>query len=160
MPRATDGHAPSAGANRTALVRITSAKKATFAEGSLGTFTVKAVRPSSTIRLSKVGRLASGVRFSDRHDGTAVISGTPRQGAAGIYTIVIDAWADRGGGEITSPFTLVVREAQASTFKRTTTRKTAAKMASTFKRSTTRKTAARKATAFKRAGIRKAAKRR
>jgi hypothetical protein len=68
---------------------ITSANTATFAPGKPGqTFTVTTTSiPTATI--SRTGRLPSGVTFTDNHDNTATIAGTP---GAGTQTHSPYAW--------------------------------------------------------------------
>ena len=67
---------------------ITSADHATFAKGSAGSFTVTTTGfPTATI--TKTGTLPAGVTFTDNHNGTATIAGTPT--ATGAFTITITA---------------------------------------------------------------------
>jgi hypothetical protein len=72
---------------------ITSVNSATFPTGSAGTFTVTAtgVPGGGSIALSKSGTLPAGVSFTDNHDGTATIAGTPGTGTEADYPITITA---------------------------------------------------------------------
>ncbi len=57
---------------------ITSADHASFTKGSAGSFTVTTTAgyPTATT-ITKTGTLPAGVSFTDNHDGTATIAGTP-----------------------------------------------------------------------------------
>ena len=65
--------------------------------------------PAPTI--TRTGRLPSGVRFTDNGDGTATISGTPRNAAAGVYPLTLTA--RNKYGTATQAFTLTVTRAPA-----------------------------------------------
>jgi hypothetical protein len=90
---------------------ITSTDHATFTAGTLGTFTVTATG-APLPSLSEVGALPNGVSFTDNHDGTATISGTPLVGTGGIYSISIKA-SNGVAPDAAQPFTLTVNEAAA-----------------------------------------------
>jgi hypothetical protein len=84
---------------------ITSGDTATFTVGSNGSFTVQSTGfplPS----LSETGALPAGVTFTDNHDGTATISGTPT-GSAGTYTFTLTAH-NGSSSDATQNFTLSV----------------------------------------------------
>ena len=49
-------------------------------------------------RITKTGRLPSGVRFTANGDGTAAISGTPAKAAAGVYPLTLTAKNKTGTG--------------------------------------------------------------
>src|SRR5438132_6822938 len=112
IPKSTAGQALPPQRKRPTSVAVTSAGSATFIEGEPGTFTVTTDAQSGpTISLTKIGRLAPGVRFKQNRDGTATISGTPQAGSAGLYTIVISASIGTRTAPTHSAFTLVVRKA-------------------------------------------------
>jgi hypothetical protein len=56
----------------------------------------------------EAGALPSGVTFTDKGNGTAVLAGTPASGSAGIYTVTIGA-SNGVGNPAAQSFTLVVR---------------------------------------------------
>jgi PKD repeat protein len=62
-------------------------------------------------RITKTGRLPSGVRFTANGDGTAAISGTPAKAAAGVYPLTLTA--RNKNGTATQAFTLTVTRAPA-----------------------------------------------
>lgn len=88
---------------------ITSANNATFVVGTAGSFTVTTTG-SPTPAITESGSLPSGVTFTDKHDGTAALAGTPSAGTAGIYPITITA-ANGVGSNATQSFTLTVNAA-------------------------------------------------
>jgi hypothetical protein len=95
---------------------ITSASSTSFTASVAGSFTVTTAPgafPTNT-HLSKSGNLPSGVKFSDNHDGTATISGTPASGSGGTYTFTITAQNGVGSGT-TQTFTLTVNQAPSVT---------------------------------------------
>ena len=85
---------------------ITSADHATFTKGSAGSFTVTTTAgyPTATT-ITKTGALPAGVTFTDNHDGTATIAGTPT--AAGAFPITIKA-SNGATTDATQSFTLTV----------------------------------------------------
>ncbi len=107
-----------------------------FIEGQRGQFRVTTdAAPESGVELVKIGRFAVGVQFRDGRNSTATVSGTPRLGSAGVYTVVLRAMVDgQVAGE--SPFELTV-VTMASPFKRSTAKKAAA----AHKRTTAKKAA-------------------
>ena len=85
---------------------FTSGTSTTALVGQQFTFTVRtAATPTASITMS--GVLPTGITFSPRNDGTARLSGTPRSGTAGTYTLVFTA--TNIYGTATSTFTLIVR---------------------------------------------------
>ena len=97
---------------------ITSADATTFTSGQPGTFTVTATgSPTPTVTAAET--LPTGVTFTDNHDGTATLAGTP-SGAPGPYNLTITA--SNGVGSTTSQaFTLTVDQAPAITNAATST---------------------------------------
>ncbi len=96
---------------------ITSADHATFTSGSAGSFTVTTSPAASTI--TKTGNLPAGVSFTDNHNGTATIAGTPAAGTGGTYGLTISATNPSGTG--TQSFTLTVNELATFTSGNSTT---------------------------------------
>jgi len=89
---------------------FTSSSAATAAYGARFTFTVTSTgSPAPTI--TATGRLPSGLRFTDHANGTATISGTPRNAAAGVYPLILTA--KNKYGTATQAFTLTVTRAPA-----------------------------------------------
>ena len=90
---------------------ITSANSATFVAGTAGTFTVTTTgSPIPTI--GETGALPGGVTFTDNHDGTGTLSGTPAAG--GIFSISFTA-QNGVGSPATQTFTLTVNQSSAIT---------------------------------------------
>ena len=88
---------------------ITSANHTTFTVGTAGSFTVKTTGfPTSS--LNETGTLPGGVTFTDNHDGTATLSGTPAAGSGGTYNLTFTA-SNGVGSPATQNFTLVVSQA-------------------------------------------------
>jgi hypothetical protein len=98
---------------------ITSANSTTFTQGHAGTFTVTTSGGFPTPpALSETGALPTGVHFTDNHNGTATLSGTPSVG--GIFTITITA--NNGVAPATTQsFTLTVNGPPVFTSPNTTT---------------------------------------
>jgi len=69
---------------------FTSGSAATAAFRRAFTFTVTASGDPAP-RITRTGRLPSGVRFADYGDGTATISGIPAEAAAGVYPLTLTA---------------------------------------------------------------------
>ena len=90
---------------------ITSANATTFTVGTAGTFTVQA-NGVPTPTLSESGTLRPGVTFTDNHNGTATLAGTPNAGTGGSYPITITA-ANGVTPDATQTFTLTVNQAPA-----------------------------------------------
>jgi YVTN family beta-propeller protein len=89
---------------------FTSGSADTAAFGRAFTFTVTATGDPAP-KITRTGRLPSGVRFADYGDGTATISGTPRNAAAGVYPLTLTA--RNKNGTATQAFTLTVTRAPA-----------------------------------------------
>jgi len=89
---------------------FTSGAADTAAFGAAFTFTVTATGDPAP-RITRAGRLPSGVRFADTGGGTATISGTPRKAAAGVYPLTLTA--RNKNGTATQAFTLTVTRAPA-----------------------------------------------
>ncbi len=72
---------------------ITSANAATFALGAAGTFTITTTGfpGGASMVISETGSLPSGVTFTNNHNGTATISGTPKSGTLGTYPLTLKA---------------------------------------------------------------------
>jgi hypothetical protein len=85
---------------------ITSANSTTFVTGTSGSFTVTATG-TPTPSISKSGALPSGVTFTDKGNGTAMLSGTPASGSGGSYTLTVTA-ANGVAPNATQTFTLIV----------------------------------------------------
>jgi hypothetical protein len=85
---------------------ITSADHATFKKGTAGTFTVTtAPGVPATTTITRTGTLPSGVTFTDNHNGTATLAGTPT--VSGVYPITIKA-SNGTGTAAQQSFTLTV----------------------------------------------------
>jgi hypothetical protein len=81
-----------------------SANHATFIAGSAGSFTVVTIS-SAMAAVSEVGKLPSGLTFTDKGNGTATISGTPASGTNGTYHLALLAFNGKSGSQT---FTLTV----------------------------------------------------
>jgi len=98
---------------------ITSGSGTTFTEQMPGSFLVTTMG-FPVASLSETGPLPTGVTFTDNHDGTASLAGTPAVGASNIYPITITA--NNGvGAPTTQAFTLTVNSTAAITSGSTTT---------------------------------------
>ena len=89
---------------------FTSRSAATAAYGAAFSFMVTTTG-SPAPRISRTGRLPSGVRFTDHRNGTATISGTPSKATAGPYPLTLTA--RNTSGTATQAFTLSVTRAPA-----------------------------------------------
>jgi YVTN family beta-propeller protein len=98
---------PATGTQRPAF---TSGSAVTAAFGVAFTFTVTTTGDPIP-RITRTGRLPSGVRFADHGDGTATISGTPAGSAGGVYRLTLTA--RNKNGTATQAFTLTVTRAPA-----------------------------------------------
>ena len=100
---------------------ITSAAATTFTVGTAGTFTVTTAHAfPANPALSETGSLPSGVTFTDNHNGTATLAGTPAVGTGGTFSLSLTAnngIAPNG----TQAFTLTVDEAPKITSAAATT---------------------------------------
>ncbi|HEX4443355.1 MAG TPA: putative Ig domain-containing protein [Galbitalea sp.] len=87
---------------------ITSTDNATFAAGDPSVFGITTTTGfPTTTTLSESGNLPAGISFTDHHDGTASIAGTPDAAAGGSFPLTITA----GNGispDATQHFTLVI----------------------------------------------------
>jgi len=86
---------------------ITSPARTSFTEGRAGSFTVTA-RGFPTAAFTTPAGLPDWVTFTDNHNGTATISGTP--GATGTIKITLGAW-NHVGAKASQFFTLTVVQA-------------------------------------------------
>lgn len=91
---------------------FSSAPAVTAAIGAAFSFTVTTTGVPAP-RITRKGRLPSGVRFANNGDGTATISGTPGQAAAGSYPLVLTA--RNHAWTATQAFTLTITSAAAAT---------------------------------------------
>ena len=89
---------------------FTSSPAATAAFGHAFRFTVTTTGDPAP-RITRTGRLPSGVRFAAKSDGTATISGTPDHKAAGVYSLTLTA--SNKTGTATQAFTLTITRAAA-----------------------------------------------
>jgi hypothetical protein len=88
---------------------ITSGDSATFTIGNAGSFLVTTTGyPVPTV--SSSGSLPGGVSFTDNHDGTATLGGTPAAGSAGSYPLIFTA-TNGVSPDATQNFTLIVTQA-------------------------------------------------
>src|SRR5205814_1933943 len=74
-----------------------------------GSFTVT-TNGAPTPGLTLMGTLPAGVTFTDNHNGTATLAGTPAAGAGGTYALTINA-ANGVAPNATQTFTLTVNPA-------------------------------------------------
>ena len=91
---------------------ITSANSITFTVGTPGSFTV-CTTGVPTDAISAGSGFPAWATFTDNHDGTATISGTPPSNSAGGYPFTITA-SNGNGTAATQPFTLSVTPATPS----------------------------------------------
>ena len=97
---------------------FTSANNATFTVGTAGTFTVAALG-TPVPSFGETGALPSGVTFTDNHNGTATLAGTPAAGTGKVYSLTITA--TNTSGSTNQSFTLTVDQAPAVTSASSTT---------------------------------------
>src|SRR5262249_33142309 len=86
---------------------ITSFGAAGFTVGTTQTFTITTGHSFPTPMFTRAGVLPAGVAFTDNHDGTATLSGTPAAGSEGTYGLTFTA----GNGvapDAVQPFVLAV----------------------------------------------------
>jgi hypothetical protein len=95
---------------------ITSADHVTFSVGLAGTFTVTTTGfpTGASMAISETGGLPSSVTFTDNHDGTATLAGTPGAGTAGAYPLTLTAH-NGVGSDATQSFSLAVQDCYALT---------------------------------------------
>ncbi|GAA0434531.1 beta strand repeat-containing protein [Leifsonia naganoensis] len=89
---------------------ITSPNAATFTAGSAGSFTVTTTGRPTPDPITLAGTLPSGLTFTDNHDGTATIAGTPAAKTGGVRTLSLTA-GNGVGTAATQTVTLTVQEA-------------------------------------------------
>ncbi|GIT78840.1 hypothetical protein LLS1_05090 [Leifsonia sp. LS1] len=70
---------------------ITSPDTATFVAGTAGSFTVTTTGRPTPDPITLTGQLPSGVSFTDNHDGTATLAGTPAAKTGGVRTLSLSA---------------------------------------------------------------------
>jgi hypothetical protein len=97
-----------------AVPSFDSAGAATFTVGAPSTFSVVASGRPTPDPISLTGALPAGVTFTDNHDGTATLGGSPAPGTGGVYSLLLTADNGRGAPAQES-FTLTVNEAPAFT---------------------------------------------
>jgi autotransporter-associated beta strand protein len=98
---------------------ITSAGSLTLTTGSGGSLTMTAIGfPAPALSLT--GPLPDGITFTDNHNGTATLGGTPAVGTGKDYPLLITAH-NGIGADATQPFTLTVDQAPAITSAASTT---------------------------------------
>ena len=99
---------------------ITSAASKTFTVGQSDSFTVTTTGFPTAGTLSETGALPTGLTFTDNHDGTATLTGTPAAATGGTYSLTL---GDTNGvaPDATQVFTLTVNEAPAFTSAATAT---------------------------------------
>jgi VCBS repeat-containing protein len=115
---AANGVSPDAGQSFTLTVDespvISSATATTFLVGTPGTFTVTTTAVPTVTTITETGALPGGVTFTDNHDGTATIAGTPNPLTGGLYPITLTA-SNGVGTAGTQNFTLTIDEAPSIT---------------------------------------------
>ncbi|WP_313543988.1 beta strand repeat-containing protein [Leifsonia aquatica] len=89
---------------------ITSPNVASFTAGSAGSFTVTATGRPTPDPITLAGALPSGLTFTDNHDGTATIAGTPSAKTGGVRTLSLTA-GNGVGAAAAQTLTLTVQEA-------------------------------------------------
>ena len=97
---------------------VTSAATATATVGSGFSFTVNTTGAPAPA-LAEAGALPQGLTWTDNHNGTATLAGTPGVGQGGVYKLTITA--TNSGGTATQAFTLTVNQAPAITSAATAT---------------------------------------
>jgi hypothetical protein len=110
LPRKSGAHVD-IGAYEAQAPAITSADNTTFTVGTGGTFTLTATGDPALV-FTASGTLPSGVSFTDNHDGTATLAGTPAVGAGGIYLVTLTA-SNGFAPDAVQTFTLTVIETPA-----------------------------------------------
>src|SRR5262249_6046843 len=110
LPRKSGAHVD-IGAYEAQAPAILSANNTPFTVGTGGTFTMTATG-DPTLVFTESGTLPSGVSFTDNHDGTATLAGTPAVGAGGIYLVTLTA-SNGFPPDAVQTFTLTVIETPA-----------------------------------------------
>lgn len=96
--------------NATAAAMITSASSAYFTLGQAGAVAVTTTGAPIPV-ITETGALPAGLTFTDNHNGTALISGTPTATGTTLITVT----ATNSGGTDTQVFTFIVGQAPAFT---------------------------------------------
>jgi hypothetical protein len=94
---------------------ITSTNGVAFTETLAGSFTITTTGfpTGNSMAITETGSLPSGVTFTNNHDGTATLAGTPANSTSGSYPITITA--NNGvGSDATQNFTLTIDRIQPS----------------------------------------------
>ncbi len=91
---------------------FTSAAGTSFTMQAPGTFTLTATGTPAVTSITPTGALPKGVTFTDNHNGTATLAGTPAAGTAGPWAF--DLTADNGAQTV-QHFTLTVVGATTTT---------------------------------------------
>jgi hypothetical protein len=99
---------------------ITSSSTTTFTTGDAGTFTIRTTGTPTPSLDDGGATLPTGVTFTDNHDGTATLAGTPAAGTGGTYAFTITA-SNGINPTATQSFTLTVGQAPAITSAASTT---------------------------------------
>lgn len=89
---------------------ITSPNAAVFTANAAGSFTVTTTGRPAPDPIALTGALPSGLTFTDNHDGTATIAGTPDPKTGGVRTLGLTA-GNGVGAAATQSLTLTVEEA-------------------------------------------------
>ncbi|WP_349866110.1 putative Ig domain-containing protein [Leifsonia sp. WHRI 6310E] len=89
---------------------ITSPNTASFTAGSAGSFTVTTTGRPTADPIAVAGTLPAGLTFTDHHDGTATIAGTPAAKTGGVRTLSLTA-GNGVGTAAAQTLTLTVQEA-------------------------------------------------
>jgi probable HAF family extracellular repeat protein len=120
---ATNGVSPGASQSFTLNINlgpaITSGSSTTFTEQMPGSFLVTTQGFPAPV-LKETGALPSGVTFTDNHDGTATLAGTPSVGTSNSYPITISA-SNGVGAPTIQAFTLTVNATASISSGSTTT---------------------------------------
>lgn len=90
---------------------ITSASSTTFTVGTAGTFSITTTG-TPTPTLTETGTLPTGLTFTDNHNGTATLAGTPGAGTGQTYSITFTA-TNGIGSPASQTFVLAVDQAPA-----------------------------------------------
>ena len=100
---------------------FTSANNAAFTVGAAGAFSITTSSFPAATTIARGGvALPTGVTFTDNHDGTATLAGTPAAGTGGTYAITF-TFNNGVAGNIVQNFTLTVLEPPLFTSANSTT---------------------------------------
>jgi Bacterial Ig-like domain (group 3)/Beta-propeller repeat/Putative Ig domain len=120
---ATNGVSPDASQSFTLNINlgpaITSGSSTTFTEQMADSFLVTTLAFPAPV-LTETGALPSGVTFTDNHDGTATLAGTPAVGTSNSYPITVSA-SNGVGAPTVQAFTLTVNATASISSGSTTT---------------------------------------